>query len=247
MKAENLSLGLDPKTHQTEPRLHIMEAGFKPRLEILEPYLQRYGEFLQYAMAQAGFRESYGGPFPEGPWWLAVSKFASLEDMERFHLDQTHLKVQDEARDKWWTAYYIRKGRLLVAGESASGQILCETAILRDRNFSKSESREVEDILTSLSEMGIVPYQTLVGETVARPYLLGELAGNTPTRQNFRYSLLSYWSSTTLCDCWIDSRVYRELGSFGTLVSNSYQIIPERRPRMMLRPDRMQREWVAPT
>jgi hypothetical protein len=247
MKAENSSLELDREPKPAQPRLHIMEGGFKPRLEILEPYLQRYGEFLQFAMVQAGFRESYGGPFPNSPWWLAVSKFASLEDMERFHLNATHVKVQDEARDKWWTAYYIRKGRLLGAGESASGQILCETAILRDSNFSKSESDEVENILTSLSEMGIVPYQTLAGETIARPYLLGELAGNTPTRENFRYILLSYWPSTAVCDRWVDSRAYRELGSFGALVSNSYQIIPERRPRMMLRPDRMQREWVTST
>jgi hypothetical protein len=172
-----------------------MEGGFKPRPELFEQYFKRYEQFLQYSITQPGFRQSYGGSIPGGPWWFAVSKFASLEDMERFHLNPTHAEVQDEGRDKWWTAYYIRKGRLLEESESASGRILCETAILREQKFSPAESRRAEDALIALSEIGIMP-------------------------------------------C-------RELESMGTLVSKHYQIVPERKPRMLLRPDRLQREWMA--
>ncbi|HTY54055.1 MAG TPA: hypothetical protein VMB26_02580 [Candidatus Binataceae bacterium] len=227
-----------------ESGLHIMEAGFKPRPELFEPYLMRYGEFLQYAIRQPGFRESYGGAIPGGPWWFAVSKFASLEDMERFQLNPAHVEVQNEGRDKWWTAYYIRKGRLLAQEESVSGRILCETAILRNEKLSPVQAKLAEDALAALSETDVLPYETLVGENLSRPYMLAELAGIEPARA-CHYILLTYWPSTASCDRWVASTHYRKLESLGKLASSYYQIVPERKPRMMLRPDRMQREWVA--
>jgi hypothetical protein len=122
---------------------------------------------------------------------------------------------------------------------------LCETAILREQKFSPAESRRAEDALIALSEMGIMPYETLAEERIARPYLLSELAGNSPAQQNFQYILLTHWPSTEASARWLASRSYRELESMGTLVSKHYQIVPERKPRMMLRPDRLQREWMA--
>jgi len=58
--------------------------------------------------------------------------------MEEWHRNRTHVEVQDQARQKWGKAYYIRKGRVLSPDEPATGQVLCETEILREAQFPLS-------------------------------------------------------------------------------------------------------------
>ena len=57
--------------------------------------------------------------------------------------NREHVKVQDEAREKWWTAYYLRKGRLLADNEAATGTILHETMLLRETALSDTEHTQV--------------------------------------------------------------------------------------------------------
>src|SRR5207247_2825480 len=56
-KGENENVAAHP-----EPTLHILEGGFRPRPEQLAAYGKRHEEFLPRAVAQPGFRETYGGP-----------------------------------------------------------------------------------------------------------------------------------------------------------------------------------------
>ena len=65
------------------PTLHIAEGGFRPRPELLDAYIKRHEQFMPHAVAQAGFRETYGGPIAGTSWWLFFAKFDTLEDYGR--------------------------------------------------------------------------------------------------------------------------------------------------------------------
>ena len=228
-----------------EPTLHILEGGFRPRPEQLAAYGKRHEEFLPHAVAQPGFRETYGGPIAGGPWWFFVAKFDSLEHMEQWQANRSHIEVQDQARHQWWTAYYIRKGRLLAPTEPAAGLVLCETAILREARFSPEEHGRAAAALAQMSEFTVVPYETLSGERIQTPYVLAGPLGIIPQRAPIHYVVLTYWRNTTDCARWQESSAYRQIADLGQVHSTLFVIVPERGARLGLRADRMQREWVA--
>lgn len=232
-------------TEHPPPTLHILEGGFRVRPEQVAAYAKRHEEFMPYVIKQPGFRETYGGPIPRSPWWFFTAKFDTLEDMEQWQKDREHVDVQDSARATWWTGYYIRKGRLLAPGESVTGQILSEIMICRDTELSQDERTHIHTALSKLAEAGIRPYETVWSERTALPYVFTQLAGIAPQRAPQHYVLLSYWHGTTDCQSWQESAEYRHLTDLGTIRSTCFQIIPERQRRMGLRPDRMQREWLA--
>ena len=165
--------------------------------------------------------------------------------MEDWQRDREHVKVQDEAREKWWTAYYIRKGRILADGEAATGIILNETMLLRDTPLSDTESDQVIGALSDIASFGILPYEALKNERIQTPYIFTQIAGIVPQQAPVHYVMLSSWGSTMDCQRWQQSAGYETLCGLGSVQSTCYQIIPERKPRMGLHPDRMQREWVA--
>ena len=227
------------------PTLHIAEGGFRPRPELLDAYIKRHEQFMPHAIAQGGFRETYGGPIAGTPWWLFFAKFDTLEAMEDWQRDREHVKVQDEAREKWWTAYYLRKGRILADNETATGIILNETMLLRDTALSEAESAQVVAALSNISSFGIIPYEAIKNEHIHTPYVFTQLGGIVPQHASVHYVLLSSWGSTADCQRWQQSAGYETIRGLGTVQSACYQIIPERKPRMGLHPNRMQREWVA--
>ncbi len=230
---------------EAQPRLHIVEGGFNPRPERLAEFAARHEQLMPYVMAQPGFRESYGGPIPGGPWMMFVAKFDTLEQMERWQRNRTHVEVQDVARDKWFAAYYLRKARLLSAGEAASGKILCETAILRGTQFTPAERDRVQAALAQLLGLPLVPYETLGGERIETPYAFSGAVEIEPRSAPVQYVLLTNWRNMADCAHWQRSDAYHELERLGEVRSALFEVIPERRPRLGLRADRMQREWVA--
>ena len=225
--------------------LHIAEGGFRPRPELLEAYGKRHQEFMPHAIEQGGFRETYGGPIGDTPWWVFFVKFDTLEAMENWQHDREHVKVQDEARDKWWTAYYLRKGRLLGDSEKATDTILNETMLLRDTPLSDKEQGQLTTALSNTSRFGIIPYEAIRGAHLDTPYAFAQLAGAVPQQAPIQYVLLSSWNNTADCQRWQTSDGYQTVCGLGTTISTSFQMIPERKPRMGLQPDRMHREWVA--
>ncbi len=227
------------------PTLHIAEGGFRPRLELLEAYGKRHEQFMPHARAQGGFRETYGGPIAGTPWWLFSAKFDTLEAMEAWQRDREHVKIQDEAREKWWTAYYLRKGRILADHEAATGTILNETMLLRDTALSDEEHSQVTVALSDILRFGVIPYEALKGEHIHTPYVFAQLAGIVPQCAPVHYVLISSWSSSTDYQRWQQAAGYETLCGLGAAHSTCFQIIPERKPRLGLSPDRMQREWVA--
>lgn len=228
---------------QTNSTIHVADGGFRLRPGQLDVYAARHKEFLPHVTRQPGFRETYGGVIANSPWSFFVGKFDSLEAMEQWNTDKAHVQVQNEARDTWWTAYYLRKGRLLGPAEEAAGQILCETVLLRDAVLSDEAYRQLEPRLSEITEFGSVPYETLSGETIATPYLFSQLLGIIPQHAPVYYTLLTYWRSTEDCARWRASAAYHHIESLGSVSSSCFQIIPERKSRLGLRPDRMQREW----
>ena len=165
--------------------------------------------------------------------------------MENWQRDHAHVEIQDEAREKWWTAYYLRKGRILADNEEATGTILNETMLLRETPLSDEESAQVTVALADIVRFGILPYEALKNERIQTPYVFTPLGGIVPQQAPVHYVLLSSWGSSTDCRRWQQSAGYETLCGLGTVQSTCYQIIPERKPRMGLHPDRMQREWVA--
>ncbi len=225
--------------------LHIAEGGFRPRPELLDAYIKRHEQFMPHAVAQGGFRETYGGPIAGTSWWLFFAKFDTLEAMEDWQRDHAHVKIQDEAREKWWTAYYLRKGRMLADDEAATGIILNETMLLRDAPLSDKDSGQVTVALADIARFGILPYEALKDEHIHTPYVFTQLGGIVPQQAPVHYVLLSSWGSSADCRRWQQSAGYEALSGLGTVQSTCFQIIPERKPRMGLHPDRMQREWVT--
>ena len=115
----------------------------------------------------------------------------------------------------------------------------------RDSVLSDEEYRQIETQLSDITAFGIVPYETLSGETITTPYLFSHLLGIVPHHAPVSYTLLTYWQNTEDCARWRASSASQYLKSLGPVSSSCFQIIPERKSRMGLRPDRMQREWEA--
>ena len=229
---------------EQQPTLHILDGGFRPRPEQIEAYHKRHEEFMPLAMSQPGFCETYGGPISGSPWWFFTAKFDTLENMERWQLNRAHIDVQDQARNVWWTGYYLRKGRLLGLAESAEGRILCETFILRDSPLSTNEQHWADVTLPQVSEFPLVPYETVIGERIPTLYLFSGPVGIAPQYAPVQYVLLTYWRSTTNCSHWQESDNYRRISELGIVRSSRFVIIPERQSRMGLAPNRLQREWL---
>ena len=117
--------------------------------------------------------------------------------------------------------------------------------ICRDTDLSQEERARLQAALSKLADAGIRPYETVWSERTAIPYVFTQLADIAPQQAPQHYVLLSYWHSTTDCQSWQESAEYRQITDLGTSRSTCFQIIPERQRRIGLRPDRMQREWVA--
>ena len=230
---------------ETVPAIHLAEGGFLPRPERKAESDQRDEEIRPLAISQPGFLETYGGPIPGTEWGFFTAKFDSLENMERWQANRIHNQVQDEARERLWKAYFVRKGRMLEEQETSDGLILCETVILRDARLSAEEEQQAESACASVSEFPVRPYETLTGKLIPTPYVFSGPVGVAPQRAPTQYVLLTYWDTTTDCDGWRASAGYHSLADLGEIHSSRFTIIPERRSRMGLRPDRLQREWVA--
>ena len=117
--------------------------------------------------------------------------------------------------------------------------------ICRDTELSQDERTHIHTALSKLAEAGIRPYETVWSERTALSYVFTQLAGIAPQQAPQHYVLLSYWRRTTDCQSWQESAAYRHITDLGTIRSSCFQIIPERQRRMGLRPERMQREWLA--
>ena len=160
--------------------LHIAEGGFLARPEKKADSDQRDAEIRPYAAQQPGFVETYGGPITGTDWGFFTAKFRSLEDMEHWQADRTHNDVQDEARDSFWYAYYVRKGRLLSAAETAEGKLLCEAVLLRDQPLSPEEHNVASAAAVETSRFGVLPYETLRGSPIPTPYVFTGPVGVLP-------------------------------------------------------------------
>ena len=226
--------------------LHIAEGGFLARPEKKADSDQRDAKIRPYAAQQPGFVETYGGPITGTDWGFFTAKFRSLEDMEHWQADRTHNDVQDEARDSFWYAYYVRKGRLLSAAETAEGKLLCEAVLLRDQPLSPEEHNVANAAAVETSRFGVLPYETLRGSPIPTPYVFTGPVGVLPQAAPVQYVLLTYWEKTEASAAWQESPAFQHFEQLGQVSTSLYVLIPERQPRMGLLPDRLQREWVAP-
>ncbi len=226
--------------------VHIAEGGFLGRPEKKVDSDKRDEEIKPYAAQQPGFLETYGGPITGTDWGFFTAKFRSLEEMEKWQADRTHNDVQDEARDSFWYAYYVRKGRLLAATEAAEGKLLCESVLLRDEPLSPEEHEVAIAAAAEGSRFGVLPYETLRGSPIPTPYVFTGPVGVLPQAAPVQYVLLTYWETTEDAAAWQESQAFHGFEHLGKAATSLYVLIPERQPRMGLLPDRLQREWVAP-
>ena len=229
-----------------KPTLHIVEGGFLARPEKKADSDKRDGEIRPYAAQQPGFLETYGGPITGTDWGFFTAKFRSLEEMERWQADRTHNDVQDEARDSFWYAYYVRKGRLLSAVETVEGKLLCESVLLRDEPLSPERQKDAIAASAEAIRFGVLPYETLRGSPIPTPYVFTGPVGVLPQKAPVQYVLLTYWAKTEDSAGWRDSQAFHRFEQLGNVSTSLYLLIAERQPRMGLLPDRLQREWVAP-
>ena len=225
--------------------LHIAEGGFLGRPEKKADSDKRDEEIRPYAAQQPGFLETYGGPITGTDWGFFTAKFRSLEEMEQWQADRTHNDVQDEARDSFWYAYYVRKGRLLSASETVEGTLLCESVLLRDAPLSPEEHQNAIAAGAEASRFGVLPYETLRGSPIPTRYVFTKV-GVLPQAAPVQYVLLTYWGKTEDSAAWRESAAFHRFEGLGKTSTSLYVLIPERQPRMGLLPDRLQREWVAP-
>jgi heme-degrading monooxygenase HmoA len=223
--------------------LTVMEAGFKIRPGKEQEFLAAQNKMIPVGMSQPGFVSVYGGPIMGSSWLYFGVRFATQEQMDAWYRDPRHRAVQEPARRIWWTAVYIRKWRLPVAGDAFGDRVFCETRIARDAPLDATDQRAIQSALARLTAHNPAPFETLTGEFETQPYQLVGPLEIAPSFAPVGYSFLTHWRSHEDALNWQSSADYKALSALGSVSTEAFIPVQESSERLGLREDRLQRDW----
>jgi heme-degrading monooxygenase HmoA len=220
-----------------------MEAGFKIRPGQGKQFWPAQWNMEPTGVAQPGFVSRYSGPIVNSSWRYYGVRFETPEFMDAWHKDPRHRAVQQAAREKWWTAFYIRKWRRPLAEEPFADRIFADTRIRRNVPLSPSQLEELCRLLAALPTYGVKPFETLSGEFEPQPYqLIGPLK-IVPHPAPGEYSLLTHWRTRDDLSRFEEGPEYAALQSIGSISTEAFVPMVESNQRLGVRKDRLQRDW----
>jgi antibiotic biosynthesis monooxygenase (ABM) superfamily enzyme len=195
--------------------------------------------------SQPGFRAVIGGPIANSRWMYFCGKFDTPDLMNQWYDSRRHKPVMDKAHETWFDAFYIRKWRLPAEGESLTGPLFCETAIVADQALGDDTANALVATLTdALTRYGASPFETLAGEFEAQPFQFVGPLEEFPQLAPVRYLLLTHWTSPEKLDGWLTSPEMAGLADLGSVSTDVHvQITHAPGEREGLKADGSQRGW----
>lgn len=222
----------------------VLEAGFR-MIPGQEPeFMSVHEKMVPMGMAQRGFIAVYGGPILDSTWLYFGVHFETQQDMENWHLNQAHQSIQKRAYSKWWSAVYLRKWRKPVAGEAYGDNLMCETRLQAAAALSRQELDRVRQALSSLTDFGAQPFETVTGEHEPQPYQFAGPLDIAPTPDGATYTLITRWKSLSDIQRWKSSPSYQALCELGSAASTIFVPFVETGERDNMRADRLHRQWL---
>jgi hypothetical protein len=222
----------------------VLESCFKiaPGMEAELAELQR--RFWPVATSQPGFVSVEVGTIVNSPWFYFGVRFASKFQMDAWHRDPGHQAILKMGYAKFWTALYLRKWRVALAGEVLGERLFCETRLVTKSPLTPEQLASLKPTLDGIGAAGALRFETLTGEYEPHPYQFVAPVQITPAVDGAMYALLTHWSSASAIKSWRESASFRLLTWLGDVSSEVFVPAVEDEFRERLRPDRLQRDWV---
>jgi hypothetical protein len=230
-------------TEQPSQSLTVFESGFKILPGKESDFFSMHEKMLPLATSQPGFVSTYGGPIVDSVWLYASARFATQDDMDKWHFHKQHTPIQRTAYRAWWSEVYMRKWRKPTAGEAYGDKLMCETNLLLGAELHGEQLEKVRGLLSQMSEYGVKPFETMTEQYEPRPYQLVGPMSVAPARTGAPYCVISHWRSVEDVKKWESSAAYRELTKLGEVSNETFTALVETSQRDNMREDRLQREW----
>jgi len=120
---------------------------------------------------------------------------------------------------------------------------MCETRISTGRALDTDETARLCQILQSLSEHAVLPFESLKGEFESQPYQLVGPVQQAPIPEVSFHALVTHWDNKSDFDHWAASPAFATLGEFGPVTSEVFIEFVEVGDRDFMTDDRLQRDW----
>jgi heme-degrading monooxygenase HmoA len=215
---------------------YVSEMGVTIRPEYAKSFKESYQKVMEVASNQPGFISLQALDVLNDPKTIRYdnyAKFETLEDMNRWARDGYHKQLQEEGKMKFFSSFYIRKGRELEHQEHAEGKILLETTITPNYNPQDMSEKSFEDwIIERISSeasknTSILPYQIGAKETLEDSFLFTKVSYSAPLNIQSRYVILTYWKNTNDCSEWEKSDFNRQIASKSMMTHKRFLILQD--------------------
>lgn len=197
------------------------------------------------AAAQPGFEAVIGGPIANSSWMYFCGKFETPALMDSWYGSRQHKPVMNKAYETWFDAFYIRKWRAPDVGESLTGPLFNETAIVPTEALPQEQvAAHVDTLREAMTRYGALPFETLDGQYEDQPFqLIGPLE-EFPVVAPVRYLLVSHWDGPAALEKWLASPEYAALADLGEVTTETLvQVVHATGERDALKADGSQRGW----
>jgi heme-degrading monooxygenase HmoA len=215
---------------------YVSEMGVTIRPEYADAFKESYQKVMEVASNQPGFISLQALNVLNDPKAIRYdnyAKFETLEDMNRWARDGYHKQLQEEGKMKFFSSFYIRRGKELDDKEHAEGKILLETTITPSHNPEEVSNKNFEDwIIKRLSSEetknnNMLPYQMENRETLEDSFLFTKVSYSAPLEMQSQYVILTYWKNTSDCSEWELSDFNRQIATRAIMTHKRFLIVQD--------------------
>jgi len=223
-----------------------IESGFKLASNTADEFWRANESMIPVAARQPGFNAVMGGPIANSSWLYFSGKFDSPDEMEAWYKNSEHRPVMRKAYATWFDSMYTYKWRLPAEGETLTGPLFCETAIVPEAALEESVvNSTLEALKVALQVYRSLPFETLDGVFEDQPFQFIGPLDEFPVVAPVRYLLNTHWATTEDLHTWLASSEFATLSELG-VVSSQVNVQFRHAPgeRGSLGADGSRRVWV---
>ncbi|WP_202080964.1 antibiotic biosynthesis monooxygenase family protein [Caldalkalibacillus salinus] len=213
----------------------VSEMGVTIRPEYADEFKESYEKVMEVAASQPGFISLKALNVLNDQASIRYdnyAKFSTLEEMDQWAREGYHKQLQEEGKMKYFSSFYIRRGKALHHGEQAEGKVLLETSIVPHSITNESDHALEQKLLAELERESaqhpnMLPYET-GNETLDQPFLLTKVSYSAPQKEQSQYVVLTYWPHTAACAEWEHSQLHKKLQDTATVTHNRFLILEKK-------------------
>lgn len=226
-----------------------IESGFKLAPNTMDEFWRAEESMIPVGARQPGFIAVMGGPIANSSWIYFSSKFDSPDDMDAWYKNSEHRPYMRKAYATWFESMYTYKWRLPAEGETLTGPLFCETAIVPEAALDESVVKStLEALNVALAVNKSLPFETLDGVFEDQPFQFIGPLDEFPVVAPVRYLLNTHWATSEELELWLASSEFAalsELGAVSSQVNVQFRHAPGERPSLSA--DGSRKVWVRPS